>query len=645
MTGRLRLRRLVGAVDPWLVLVVALAGWLRFSRIGDYDNQYYTATVASMLRNPHNFFFGSFDPGGVVMVDKPLGAFWVQAIFFFMFGMSRWAVNLPQAITGTLSILILYLIVRPSFGRVAAVAAALILMVTPASIVIDSRNEPDGLLSFTLLLAAFSITRTAETSKWRWLLAFSFLMGFAFNIKMLVAFVPLPAFLLYYLLAAKLPVHRLTTRVAAAAAVLLVVSLSWVTAVALTPSENRPYIGSTPDNSIWTLVFKYNGIDRFTSFIGPRAKQPQPGPQQPLPTGAQQPLGQPGQPPPQALPQPAIPSAANPDATDQGLLDMFTNPLAAQLGWLLPATVIALIVALVPLLSEHVYRRPVEFLAITRQSAVASQTVLWTGWLLTAMVVFGLANATTTHPYYLVGMAVPMAAVTGLGFALLWQTFRQGSLLSWVLPAALVGVVAYQVSASRGLVGDWAVAAVLIAVLLAFVVMLVALWRRLNDTPLARASVSAGALSLLIIPMVFGLYFGGPIAVGPGGPPQAPRINPEQQRRTISSFLRQQADTGAQLTLATVSAREASPFILEGVPALAIGGFSGGDPIFTVDSFKMIVERKGLRYFLMPPLGEQGGPPGRPPQEPTLSYIRSAWQDISQAVGLPRGSLYSYRGQ
>ena len=42
---------------------------MRFSRLGDFDNQYYTATVVSMLQSPTNFLFGSFDPGGVVMVD------------------------------------------------------------------------------------------------------------------------------------------------------------------------------------------------------------------------------------------------------------------------------------------------------------------------------------------------------------------------------------------------------------------------------------------------------------------------------------------------------------------------------------------------------------------------------------------------
>ena len=68
------------SIDLWLVGAVALGAFLRFSRIGDFDNDYYTATVASMLESLHNFLFASFDSAGVVMVDKPPFSFWVQIV-------------------------------------------------------------------------------------------------------------------------------------------------------------------------------------------------------------------------------------------------------------------------------------------------------------------------------------------------------------------------------------------------------------------------------------------------------------------------------------------------------------------------------------------------------------------------------------
>ena len=653
LTARLAASSVARALDPWLVLVVAVGTWARFSRIGEFDNQYYTATVASMLRSWHNFAFGSFDPGGAVMVDKPPAAFWVQAIFARLFGVSTWSVNLPQAITGTVAIIVLYYLIKPAFGRVAAVAAAAVLVVVPASIVIDSRNEPDGLLYFALLLAAACIIRAAQTGRWRWLLAFSLLMGFAFNVKMLAAFVPLPAFLLYYLLAARLSYHKLASRAAVAMALLLAASFSWATLVAVTPADSRPYVGSTRDNSIWTLVFEYNGLNRFGGFIRGRPTQPlqgAPGDAVP-PPGVQQ---QPGVAPDQAADAPAGPPAANGGPQSQGVLGLLANPLAAQLGWLLPVAILMSLVAVATVLSEPLVRRPLLFLHAFRDSPPEAQVVLWVGWLATAAVVFGVAVATTTHPYYLVSMAVPMAAVIGIGFATLWRVFPKGALLAWVPPVALLGGAAYQVFASSGMAGNLIAAVVIVVVLAVCTVMACALWRKLADTPLARGALAAGAVALLGIPLVFGLHFGGRIAnVGPNQQqpppqqlPQGAGGGPERQRiLAVSTFIQQQGDAGARFALGMVSAREAAPFIIEGVPAVAIGGFSGGDPVFTVEAFRGIAERGDLHYFLMPREAGPATPQGARPQGPVLNYIRTTWQDVSRSAGLPLGSLYRYQGE
>jgi len=676
LTAGLRTIRLVQAIDPWLALVILMGAWVRFSRVAEFDNLYYTATVASMLQSPHNFVFGSFDPEGIVMVDKPPGAFWVQAFFAYLFGISSWSVNVPQAIAGTLAPLVLYSVLKRGFGRVAALAAAAVLVVIPASIVIDSRNEPDGLLSFALLLGTVCIIRAGQTRTWRWLLAFSLFVGFAFNVKMLVAFVPLPVFLLYYLLRAQVPGHKLAMRIAAATAVLLVVSFSWATFVSLTPAANRPYVGSTRDNSIWTLTFKYNGLDRFTSFIGPRPSQPQsgapggpvlsPGAQQPQGTGIygpqpeglqppvqpglalpQQAPAQPQGPPPyQANDAPPGPLAINPNAASPGVLGLLADPLAAQLGWLLPLAVLLLVVALVPLLPERLYRHPLQLQSAFRDSPCGAQAILWVGWLLTAAVVFGVANATTTHPYYLVGMAVPMAAVVGIGFATLWQAFQRGPLLAWVVPAALLGGAAYQAFLSKGLAADLIVGVVLVIVLLACTVMTTALLRRLAETPLAKGSVAVGAIALLVVPLAFGLHFGERIAgaaIGPPSPAQQLPGGPDRQRELkISTFIRQQGYAPAKVAVGTVSAREAAPFIIAGVPAIAIGGFSGGDPILSVASFREMAQRGDFRYFLMPGEQSAGGPPGRAQQQPILNFIRTTWLDVSESTGLPRGSLFRY---
>ncbi|MBI4236056.1 MAG: glycosyltransferase family 39 protein [Chloroflexi bacterium] len=643
-----RIRATARGVDPWLVLAAAVAAALRFGRLGDFDNQYYTATVASMLTSTRNFLFASFDPGGVVTVDKPPLSFWVQAIPVALWGPSRWAVTLPQAMAGTGAVILLYWAIRRTFGRAAAVAAALVLAVVPASVLIDSRNEPDSLLSFTLLLAAFCVVRAAETGRWWWLVAFALLMGAGFNIKMLVAFIPLPAFLLYYVLAAKRSLRQVAVRAASAIAIVLVVSLSWVTAVGLTPPQHRPYIGSTRDNSIWTLVFEYNGLERFRSFLGPRPRPP--GPQTPQvgqpPRQPSGPLGY-GPRPPNAQPQ--APSPPGPAAGETGLLGLFSDRLASQTGWLLPLALFMLLVSGVPLLPEGVYRRPADLWDLLRASPSASQTVLWGGWLLTAVVVFGLASATTTHPYYLVGLAVPMAAVMGIAYALLWRAFRGGNALAWLLPGALVGAVLYQGIGAQEQAGDWALGVTVMTSSLAVLVMAVAIWRKVTATPLAAAFVALGALAVLLLPAASARAAGGPIAgprAGAVGRPGPSPVNPEQDRvGVVSGFIRRQGDGGSVFTIGAFAAREAAPFIIAGVPAVAIGGFSGSDPIFTVESFRTMAERGELRYFLVSGQGgpgAPGGPPGGLGTQSILDYVRREWEDVSGAAGLPQGTLYRY---
>ncbi|MBI2165096.1 MAG: hypothetical protein HYU29_01675 [Chloroflexi bacterium] len=267
---------------------------------------------------------------------------------------------------------------------------------------------------------------------------------------------------------------------------------------------------------------------------------------------------------------------------------------------------------------------------------------------MTAVMIFGLANSTTTHPYYLVGLAVPMAAVMGIGFAALWRTFGKGDGLAWLLPGAMAGAVLYQVVSSRGLVADWPPAMALVIVATGALGMGVAIWRGVTASPLSGLFVTLGALAVLAIPVGTALQAGGPIA-GPaagttrGLPP--PRGSPEGERtRQVASYIGQQGHGGSAFTVAALSAREAAPFIIAGVPALAIGGFSGNDPVFTLESFLAMTGRGEVRYFLMQGSQAQGQPQGQRSQEAILSHVRRSWQDVSAAAGLQPSTLYRFPG-
>jgi hypothetical protein len=322
-----------------------------------------------------------------------------------------------------------------------------------------------------------------------------------------------------------------------------------------------------------------------------------------------------------------------------GIFGMFTNPLAGQLGWLLPVGLAALLVLLVPLVPERVFRKPIEWFDHARGSDGAAQTILWGGWLLTAVVVFALADATTTHPYYLVGVAVPLAAVLGAGLA---GAFRERVALVWLLVAAAMGTVLYQAFMARGIVGDWTIAVALVAAFFGFFVMALGITKRLAETHLVKGAAAVCGLALLVVPLLYGVGLNG-MVMGPKAamlPPPTQQVVPQKRPDIVITFVK--SDGGEGAVIATMNAREAAPFIIAGVPAVAVGGFSGNDPIFTGDSFRKLAEERKVRYFLMP---EAQGvlPGGQRPQERVINYVRNVWEDVSRLAGLPSGVLYRFR--
>lgn len=74
----------------------------------------------------------------------------------------------------------------------------------------------------------------------------------------------LPAFLLFYLIAANATIKKKIISLVSALAVLAAVSLSWPLIVDNIPASKRPYIGSSQTNSVLELAFGYNGIQRLT---------------------------------------------------------------------------------------------------------------------------------------------------------------------------------------------------------------------------------------------------------------------------------------------------------------------------------------------------------------------------------------------
>ena len=249
---------------------MALSAVLNVNRLSQngYANTFYSAGVRSMVKSLHNFFFISFDPGGLITVDKPPLGLWVQALSAKLFGFTPLSLLLPEAIIGVLTVAALYWVVTPRFGPAAGVASALALAVYPSFVAVSRDNNVDALLILLMTLACGVCLRAIDNGSWRTLLGCAVIVGLAFNTKTLAAYLVVPGLGLGYLVCAPGSLARRVTQLLAAGVVLLVVSASWSAILELTPASRRPFVGGSTNNTERNLTFGYNGLGRVEGQVG-----------------------------------------------------------------------------------------------------------------------------------------------------------------------------------------------------------------------------------------------------------------------------------------------------------------------------------------------------------------------------------------
>src|ERR1700677_445225 len=145
--ARARARAAAMCIRPELVGLIAIAGTLNLwalSRNG-WANVYYSAAVRSMSSSWHDFLFASLDKSGVMTVDKPPLALWVQSLSVRVFGYHSLSVLVPQALMGVASVVLVYDLVRRRFGRVGGFVAGLTLALTPITVALSHHNNPGPL--------------------------------------------------------------------------------------------------------------------------------------------------------------------------------------------------------------------------------------------------------------------------------------------------------------------------------------------------------------------------------------------------------------------------------------------------------------------------------------------------------------------
>jgi 4-amino-4-deoxy-L-arabinose transferase-like glycosyltransferase len=253
----------IGVPALAVTAVTLLAGGLRLYSLARVPaNPFYDAAVRSMGLSWHNFFFAAFEPSGRIAVDKPPVDLWLQVASVKLFGFNSIALKLPEALAGTLSVPLLYDLVRRVFGRGAGLASALALAVLPVTVLTSRSDTMDTVMMLLIVAAAWLVVHAAQTGRARYLLLAAAVMGLDFNVKLFEALLPLPALVLLYLLASRDPIPRRVAYLLASGLVFVAVSLSWVLAVTATPAKDRPFPLGSSNGTVWNAIFVFDGTHR-----------------------------------------------------------------------------------------------------------------------------------------------------------------------------------------------------------------------------------------------------------------------------------------------------------------------------------------------------------------------------------------------
>jgi 4-amino-4-deoxy-L-arabinose transferase-like glycosyltransferase len=400
-------------------------------------------------------------------------------------------------------------------------------------------------------------------------------LGFAFLAKMLEGLMIAPALAAAYLVAAPVSL-RLRLRHVLVAAVGFVVSAGWfVVLTLLWPASSRPYIAGSTDNNFMNLVLGYNGFARilgrnhpgFQDVVGAAA-------------GAQLKIG----------PHRGFGGMGN---QSQGLSRLFSGEFGFEIGWLVPAALLATVLVIVSRA-----RAP-------RTDLVRAAAILFGGWLVVDGLVLSFMHG-MIHPYYCLSIAPAVAAMFAIGVHQMWINREK-----WRYRGGLAVLVLATGAWSWWLLGqnaDW-LPPLRWAILTVTVVAAVALVTPGNVGSRRRfaiAALSAGLIGALAGPAAYALVTIGQPHQGGGpsvGPAQADRrsgfgmFGQSSDNKDLDAILK---NTNTEWSAAVSRSSSAAGLELAtGTAVMAIGGFSGADPAPTLSQFQDYVAQHRVAYYVV----------------------------------------------
>jgi 4-amino-4-deoxy-L-arabinose transferase-like glycosyltransferase len=624
-TGAPRRSRSLAPEHVGLAAILVLSGLLEFVRLSQngFANVFYSAAVKSMLRSWHDFFFLSGDPNRLISSDKPPLGLWLQALSAKLFGFAPLSLLIPEGICAVLAVALIYRIVAPRFGSVAGLVSAFALAVFPSFVAVSRDNGVDPLLILLMLATCGAGLAAIDSGRLRTLAWCAVLAGLAFNTKALAALLCVPGIGIGYLVCAPGSVRRRLAQLAAAGAVFLIVALSWITIVELTPASQRPFIGDTSSNSEFELILGYNGFGRVGGqqggpgnstkrFLTPSQTLPlvRPGVNSPGLTPAEERFLRTHRPPPPVKPASRTVGRGRhrllkpvPFAGARTPWRIFGAGLGGQAGWLVPLALIGMLALGLAVRGRGRGDRRVPGLFVLG------------GWFLIELATLDF-SAGIVHPYYSSALGPGLAAMVGAGAVAIASFVRnresRQALRGYLLAVlAVVGTVAVQlVVIDRE--GDplwWRIPLVVICL------------GALIAIPLARRragwAVAAAVGALLVAPMVFSFsVWLAPVqgtfpAAGPYSYPGTGIYGVSSTSlRTDRALIHYLHTHGATTpyTLLTESSDQASPLILLGVSASAAGGYNTTDPAMSGPQLAALVGAHKARYVLIDgPYASRGG--------------------------------------
>ena len=601
--------------EKWtLPVLLALTGalYLFGALHNGMANSYYAAAVQAASQDWTAWLFGSLDAANYVSVDKPPLATMVMGLSARLFGFSSFSMLLPSVLAGVGSVWLVYAAVKRQFGFMGAAIAGSVLAMTPVAALMFGFNNPDAILTLMLTASGYAFLRSLEGKRpLLWLGLAGLFTGLAFNAKMLQGLMVLPAMVLVYLVFAKPPIVTRFLHVMFAGVITTMSTLWWSVLVWLTPAGSRPWVGSTNDNNIWSLIFGYNDLGRLLGGRGgvggtpPRggadgaAALQTAGNTTQTATGgvSMMPGGMGGGPG----------SGHGPGGTgfggQTGIFRIFNNDFGPNIAWLL-----VLALAGGGLLLWILRKTP-------RTNRGRAAVVFWMLWLLIHIVIFSMTSG-VIHPYYVVVMAPAVAALVGISLPFLWGAYTRRKPYAWLLPV-LVGVTAVTTVIILGYTGTmiwlmWMVGLLGIVGMIGLFVNLYAPRRWLQNS-----AIVAALAACTLAPTVYTLatvnvaHTGSIPTAGPSSTAMQGSNNETSQTDSQLVQYLVEHQHGATWLVAVASANESAAIQLtSGQPVMAVGGFNGSDTPLTLEQFKQLVKDGKVNYYAISSHGRGGGPGG-----------------------------------